>query len=128
MHWILTPRSALLLLVAVALLLTRIGGAHLHLCFDGREAPATMHLEDAGLHHTSPGAGQTHQDLDITAAGGVLSKLNLDLLAVVFAVFFFGPLLLVARKLVPATRLPYYSPLLHFIRPPLRGPPLPISR
>jgi hypothetical protein len=128
MHWTLTSRSALMLLVAVALLLARVGGAHLHLCFDGREAPATMHLEDAGLHHTTPGASQAHQDLDITAAGGLLSKLNLDLLGAVFAVFFFGPLLLVACKLIPAARLPYFSPLPHFLRPPLRGPPLPISR
>src|SRR3569833_651755 len=106
MQRISTTRFTLMLVVAIALLLTRVAGAHLHLCFDGGEAPATMHLEDASVHHNTPGASETHHDVDVSAAGGLLSKLNLDELGLLFAVLLLWYPVLIARRLIPEALAP----------------------
>jgi hypothetical protein len=59
-------------LAAVALLcasssLPWVAGAHLHLCFDGLEPPATLHhLADGGDHqnHHSPESGHIDSDVE----------------------------------------------------------------
>src|SRR3546814_11430117 len=47
---------------ASALLLGRVGEAHLHLCFDGKESPSSFHVFDIGLHHSWSGIDSPHED------------------------------------------------------------------
>lgn len=121
-----TPLQAwLLTLVCVALLFARVGDAHLHLCFDGSEPPASLHFTDAG-HHADHHVGEVHDDLDLSLIDDVLSqmaKLGLGLLMLLLAAFWLSFLLFVPARIVPAdpprvTATPPCS-----LRPPLRGPP-----
>lgn len=122
-----TPlRSWLLTLICVSLLMVRVGGTHLHLCFDGSEPPASFHLLDDGEHHEAPGASAPHLDTDVALGGELLSKaqksgFDLPLLLLV-AAFLWA---LAQRPIRFAPRLsqfPVYSQPA-FLRPPLRGPP-----
>lgn len=111
----------LLTLLCAMLLVTQVRGAHLHLCFDGGEPPASLHLLDDGVHHYVPGMGEEHQDADIAVAGEVLvkfAKLSLDLPAPVV-----WSLLQAPRQPAPGYRKPLSPSALIFLRPPLRAPP-----
>ena len=60
------PRSGVLPWILCAiLLLVRVGGPHLHLCFDGSEPPASFHAFDLAGHHGLPGIDASHDDADI---------------------------------------------------------------
>lgn len=63
----------LLTLMCVLLLIVRVAGPHLHLCFDGQEAPASVHFLDVGLHHTAS-HGAPHRDTDVSLAVDGVSK------------------------------------------------------
>jgi hypothetical protein len=125
-----SPTTRVLLAMAMlALLVVRIGDIHLHLCFDGQEAPASVHVNDASVHHDGEHepAGEAHADNDVDPfLGTLVKKADLD------AAFALIPLLLVLALLAPPLRT---SPLRLFtavpvltspfsLRPPLRGPPL----
>ncbi|MGE3530881.1 MAG: hypothetical protein AB7I12_03735 [Steroidobacteraceae bacterium] len=108
----------------VALLATRVGGAHLHLCFDGQEPPASVQLghPDLDVFH------QSHEDKDINLFGNVLIK-NVGstfdlpfLLAAAVLLFVVGALkgANYSRNL-DRTNIPSSFGL--YLRPPLRGPP-----
>lgn len=119
-------RHTLLTLLCVALLLVRVGGSHLHLCFDGHEPPASFHLFDEEPHHEKSGIGSSHQDADIGLLVDMIlkslrwdSNLPLFLLAAVLL----WPLLLRPQTFRPALSEPAPSPSVVFLRPPLRGPP-----
>jgi hypothetical protein len=61
-------------LVSLAIMAMPISGAHLHLCFDGNEPPATFHpLEDGSAHDDST-AGGAHNDTDVSLQGLALAK------------------------------------------------------
>jgi len=121
---------ALLALICVALLWARIGGAHLHLCFDGREAPTTLHLSDAahhaedhGGHH---GADEIHSDVDmplgeqpLTKPGKLVQDLALFLLAATFLAFLSFP----RERPAPRDAPPRLTSAVLRLLPPLRGPP-----
>lgn len=118
--------SWLLILVCVALLLSRVGSAHLHLCFDGKEPAASLHFVDGG-HHADHHVGEAHDDLDLSLIGDALNKsgkLGLDLSLLLFAAFCLSFLLFTRRHIAPVDppRAKPTSP--RSIRPPLRGPPL----
>ncbi len=116
----------LLTLICAALLFARLGGAHLHLCFDGKEPASSFHLFDNGLHHEPTGVAASHQDADIAVTGEALSKVKFELdlpLALLAAVF----LLSLFRRSphFVSTALPHAivaAP--RFLLPPVRGPPL----
>lgn len=116
----------LLTLLCVMLLVVRVGGAHLHLCFDGGEPPASLHLMDNGVHHGAPGMDAQHQDADIAVAGEVLvkfAKLGLDLPVLLLAALLVWSLLQAPRQPAPGYRNPLSPSTASFLRPPLRGPP-----
>lgn len=133
------PRAWLLALACLTLLFTQMGGAHLHLCFDGQEPPASLHLSDANHHDDHHGghhdrhhaAGETpHSDLDVPLANDVLSKPVkpiLDLSLILLAVLWLGALSFTRDRIPPPdpTRLRAFSTFL--LLPPLRGPPLQAS-
>jgi len=112
----------------LALLVVRIGDIHLHLCFDGLEAPTTVHFADASVHQDDEHPpGEAHADEDVDPFLGTLVKkadFDADLALI--------PLLFVLALLAPPLRT---SPVRLFtaapvvaspfsLRPPLRGPPL----
>jgi len=116
-----------LVLLCAAVVVLRIGGTHLHLCFDGSEPPVSLHLSDSGVHHGDEAAPSPHADQDVSIGAEALVKkysaaFDLAALAFVFALLlFFLPRV---RNPLPdffATAHPAFARLR--LRPPLRGPP-----
>lgn len=119
-HW--------LSIVLLVVLLTRLGGVHLHLCFDGLEAPATIHAADTADHADSHHhLDDQHADKDVDVLGAMLVKKSggsADLPAL-FAICLALLLLLPRpRGHWPAAASHLIFPRLLLLRPPLRGPPL----
>lgn len=117
----------LLTLMCVLLLIVRVAGPHLHLCFDGQEAPASVHFLDVGLHHTAS-HGAPHRDTDVSLAVDGVSKTGKqisfdDLPIVLLAALLVWILFQTPRRFV----LPLLPALIPaspaFLRPPLRRPP-----
>ncbi|MGE0810146.1 MAG: hypothetical protein AB7N69_05965 [Immundisolibacter sp.] len=118
------PFRLTLFALCLALLCARLGGAHLHLCLDGQEAPVSVHASEPGhsdAHHGDP----AHSDQDVSLVGEAvtpLSKLFMDL-----------PTALVVLRLgidgqrighaIRSTRLAARTSRVRFHHPPLRGPP-----
>ncbi|WP_293373708.1 hypothetical protein [Nevskia sp.] len=132
-----SPRRLLIVSLCIALLALRFGGAHLHLCFDGSEAPSALHFADAGLHHADAGQGHAdkrslsgdgahHDDVEVSIASDAIAKLSSSLDVPTLAVLLIAALLLFCQGRTPAPSVPSRlrlprSPL--HLRPPLRGPP-----
>lgn len=56
----------MLWVLALAFLTVRASDTHLHLCFDGQEPPASVHLADASVHNDEHHqAGEHHADKDL---------------------------------------------------------------
>lgn len=117
-RWVLLP-------FIVAFLVARLTGAHLHLCFDGSEPLAQLHVSDSAEldHHSDEPQG--HDDVDVDALGSVVAKLaKLDLPAVALVAWCLALLVLVVTR-QPARqsfhRPPHRPP--RFLRPLLRAPP-----
>jgi hypothetical protein len=115
-------------LISLAVMAMPVSGAHLHLCFDGGEPPATFHaLEDGSAHEDTNGAG-AHNDKDVSLQGAALAKKHDGALGL--------PAALAATVLV--IRLPVTAPVPAFdthvaipspprvtrVLPPLRAPPV----
>jgi len=121
-----TPSSIwLLTLVCAVLLFARLGGAHMHLCFDGSGPPASLHVTDSG-HHADHHDREAHDDRDVWPIGDALTqsgKLGMDQ-PLLLTAFWLVILLFTRPRLVPADppRVALSPP--RFCRPPLRGPPL----
>lgn len=117
--------AVLLWLLAIALLPVRSANAHLHLCFDGREQPVSLHVEDVAAHHGENADG--HQDRDVrlsdsmsTHKVGAVEDGPLAILGVVvFALLLPEPTVTLPQRtvLVPTLRTVFD------LRPPTRGPP-----
>ena len=120
-------RLWLITLVSVSLLAVRVSGVHLHLCRDGQEPPAAVHLSDAGDHddHHAP-ADEPHADLDVLFDDGIAktakSLFDLPSLAGPAA----APYVLVALQGAVWTqdRRTIFRTVSRLLRPPSRGPPL----
>lgn len=126
MRALLANRPLLAALLCSLLLVLRIGEAHLHMCFDGKEAPASLHLVDVGIEHADE-IGVGHQDKNISIGAGELSKPRVSdfdlppiLLAVLLALFVATATRVAPLRGVPAGVVRAVS----WLRPPLRGPPL----
>ena len=111
---------------AFALLLITIrSDAHVHMCLDGQEPLAALHVADSGMHHAGPDAQQGHQDKDVKyGVDGTFKKADAGdvwLIATVWSLFAALPPgkaeLLQFGQATPGT-----SDSVH-LRPPLRGPP-----
>jgi hypothetical protein len=113
-----------LLVVCMALLITRVAGNHLHLCFDGSEPPVSFHTMDMTDHHAEEEFQHDDQDIDLPEM--TLAKLVAFLLDVaLIAAVVIGLLALVTtQRLRPEFLVrDLQHSILHFLRPPLRGPP-----
>ena len=126
-----SPIARYLSLLAIALLLVRVGEAHLHLCLDGLDRAAVMHVDDAPTHNVAQSSIDGHSDIDVdlSALPWVKNTAADDQSLAVPGLFVLTAwllaLLLPALKTIvlPAQlRLPVPDPVLS-LRPPLRGPP-----
>jgi hypothetical protein len=120
-------RTSIVLILCSILLLLRIGGVHLHFCFDGQEPPASLHVLDGGSEHMGDGAGSLpHQDGNLDeASASILKSLAAvgDLPLLILAVLV--PWLRASRPAcpLPARRAPPPRRSPSILLPPLRGPP-----
>jgi len=101
------------LIAAVAVLYAGISSAHahVHLCFDGKEAPATIHLVDGDTHAHDHEADGTHDDVDvdIPSSATIAKAFKHDV-----------------QFVAPATRVEIAAPEPYSEAPPVRaGPRLP---
>jgi len=127
-----SPRRYPLLaaLLCLVLLVVRVGAAHIHLCFDGTESPASYHLFDDVPLHDTPSAVATHQDVDLALTGEHYSKPDKrlgDVSAVLLAVALVWLHFDSPRVFNMLYSVPPASSATGQLRPPLRGPPLHIS-
>ena len=112
-----------IVLLAVTLLVTRIAGNHLHLCFDGNEPPVSFHASDSEEHHE---ADTSHNDQDVELPSATFAKASPYMFD---AVLLFAAL--VCLGLLPRSQRAPFIPLrlrlayasIRLLRPPLRGPP-----
>ena len=99
--------------------------AHVHLCLDGQEPPASVHVVDSSNHLNEHfGSTHGHDDLDLDVPNEALAKtLKYDSPAIV-APTVWTPVVATPR-LGPRgrRRAPDPKPPPYFSRPPPRGPP-----
>jgi hypothetical protein len=115
-------------LISLAVMAMPVSGAHLHLCFDGNEPPATYHPAEDGSAHDDPAATGTHNDKDVSLQGVALAKKHdggLDVpTALTVAVLVFR---IPVTTPVPAFDTDVATPIplrVARILPPLRAPPV----
>ena len=120
----------MIIALCLALVVSRVGGAHFHLCLDGSEPPVSYHVSDSGIHHLDEhDAGESHSDRDMSLTDDVaLKKPNqgLDPLLVLLSLTLL--LFLVTRSSgfqLPADAPPRLRKTFSWLHPPLRGPPSP---
>ena len=114
-------------ILSIAILAMPLGGAHLHLCFDGGEPPASLHATDDGVHHSAK-ATPIHHDVDVQLANTALGKKvsdSSDGPALLAAAFIVLPLPSIEAVVVPQQRIDSFVPVAAVrLLPPLRGPPV----
>lgn len=114
-------------LLIFAVLMTRLSGIHLHLCFDGQEAPASIHVIEHPTHNDAHHVERQHTDKDVEVFDAVLtkSKGSLDLPILLGACLL---LLLSMRSTGRQWPLDAFYRVFSLpsfaLRPPSRGPPL----
>ena len=121
-----SPFAKILWLLAIALLLIRVGEAHLHLCFDGSDRLVAFHVKDSPNHAGGKEISSSHNDLDLAvSASASIKKLALDELPPIalalFLVTLLVPLVHGSSRPTPSVTLAISSA--HCRRPPPRGPP-----
>lgn len=120
-------RFWLIALIGLSVVSVRVSGAHLHLCRDGQEPPAAVHVSDAGVHEGHHDrADVPHADLDVPLEDGLAKSakflFDLPVLAGPTAVPFVLAALPAAAWGRDGRVLSWIAD--RFLRPPLRGPPL----
>jgi len=114
-------------LFATMFLIVRTADAHAHLCFDGKEPPASVHVADGEVHPCESGSSSGHSgDKDIRLTPDVfLKKASADDVRSSCSVRFEATF--VAEQLGEPIRAIAQidgAPTPRFFRPPLRGPPV----
>jgi hypothetical protein len=122
-----SPIARFLWLFAIALLLVRVGDAHLHLCLDGRQHPVSMHVQDVPTHSGIEASFDGHHDIDVDlSVSPWVKKVGVDEMPIiVFAGILLALLIPILRSTIRPYQLvtPTFASVLT-LRPPLRGPPL----
>lgn len=119
-------RSLWIWLVIAAVLIGRFEGAHLHLCFDGSEPPAAVHMADGADHDDAHHMETQHVDQDVDMFGATLVKKVYEGVdaPVVFAASLLFLLPVVTQSFVRPAPLLHPTPKRLFaFDPPPRGPP-----
>ena len=116
-------------LISLAVMAMPVSGAHLHLCFDGGEPPATFHAVEDGSAHDDEAATGAHNDKDVSFQQDVaLAKKQhstLDLPAALAVASFVLRLPIAAPAPAFDTDVASPPPLrVSRVLPPLRAPPV----
>lgn len=113
-------------LLALVLLSVRVADAHVHLCFDGKEPPASIHVGDGGSHPCDIGTFKGHSgDRDVQLSPDSLVKKD-SLpdhwvpIFLAFVVHFVAPH---SDERFDRNTAPLSIAAPVYLRPPLRGPP-----
>lgn len=115
-----------LAIYALAILALPALGAHLHLCFDGGEPPASLHATYDDVGH-SAGAAPSHHDVDVELANTALGKKfteSSDGPAVPAAALIVLPPPSIEAFVVPQRTDSFVPVAALQLRPPPRGPPV----
>lgn len=118
-------RTLFIALLCVSVLFVRGGGMHLHLCFDGQEAPAEVHWADTGIHDDAEHASESHDDRDVGFGEGMAktAKTAVDYSLAILAAAFLLSLILVPSAAPLHSRRTLVPTAPRYFLPPLRGPP-----
>src|SRR5690242_12528275 len=108
-------------LLCLVLLAVRMGGAHLHLCFDGMEPPLAVHAGDIVEHgdehasqHHDENANKQHADVDLNLVDNGIAKTIKQIAAM--PILLAALIVLCLQGLVRTLPAPAYStPLFQFI-------------
>ena len=111
--------------LALALFGVRLADAHVHVCLDGQEPRASLHVADDGVHHTGAATLQSHNDRDLKVgeAGAVKKGDSTDLLILASASSLVDQIAFVTADAPQSTAVTPALPNRSHLRPPLRGPP-----
>jgi hypothetical protein len=125
-------RTFVILLLCTILVVVRSANMHVHLCFDGQEAPVSLHFEDgAELSEHLTEITLQHHDLDVDVVSHLsskLPKLDLPIVALIVSALLVAFALLGKPPLAIARSLQFRFQSRPYFTPPLRGPPLhPVS-
>lgn len=111
--------------LALLLVVVRSADAHVHMCLDGQEPLAALHVADGGVHHAGADAQQGHKDKDVKyAVDGTFKKAEYSDAWLIATIWSLTSLLPARTTEFPSYREaapPVFNPF--FLRPPLRGPP-----
>jgi hypothetical protein len=126
MHSLRHNRFTCLWLVLAFIVVGQLGGAHLHLCFDGQEPASAVHMSDGDIHDDAHHLENEHVDKDVELFNATMvskADFSSDLLIPCCGLLLFL-LPLPVRTHAPPTRAEATAQPAHFfLRPPLRGPP-----
>ena len=120
-------RYVLWLLCAV-IVVTRVSGAHVHLCFDGTEPLVSVHAEEGRLDFDHERSRRGHSDLEVSLSANTLVNKAFIAGTLPVAVSITIVCLLCGAFAASKIGRPRSSPVplswSFLLRPPLRGPPL----
>ncbi len=113
--------------LCVAVFVTRLSGAHLHVCLDGSEAPESVQLTNVGSNDWSDGSRKARHDLDLSLAGEAGGK-KFDGRLALLVPFAAETAFLILKVLDPHLISERSTPTINAtpgsrLRPPLRAPP-----
>jgi len=113
-------------LIALMLVIMRTAGAHAHLCDDGKEPPASLHLGDGDSHPCETGAAEGHTgDKDVSVSPDVVLKkaAQADPWAPALLQYAFSVAVPDRDERIEIGSHEPRAQSIAYLRPPLRGPP-----
>jgi len=126
-----TQRMRIVLFCTLAFVFAGVADvhAHVHLCLDGQELPATVHVEGGHHvdHHLQPDlqATDSHQDVDVDVPAQAIAKtVKLEMPTLGPSLALDSLVFHAAAATFPADTLEIHRPSASCsLRPPVRGPP-----
>ena len=115
-----------LAVLCIAILVTRMSGAHLHFCFDGSEPAQSVQLTEIVTDDADDGVRKPRHDLDVSLTGEALGKKldnSFELPALLAVVLILLVTVDVSRALTGRERAAPTHPIPLVLLPPSRGPP-----
>lgn len=115
-------------LLALMLVIVRIADAHAHLCRDGKEPQASLHLGNCGVHPCDDGQSNDHAgDENVQIGADVVLKKSPTLehpWVPAFVAFDFDLIAPRTNEIILDELLTMRVAAAARLRPPLRGPPV----
>ena len=118
-------RQACYWVLALLLFAVRSADAHVHMCLDGQESRASLHLADGRVHHAGSEADGKHADKDFAYAGdGATKKAETGDSSFLPVAPTYSDFLFAYAEELPQPLGAVLPPTTDArLRPPLRGPP-----